>query len=59
VSPLYNGWSPRLLVTATWVLLFALVLVAPSWLATASLIGALVWIAARVGLRLLQHPPGQ
>jgi hypothetical protein len=49
-TPRHPG-SRSWLIATTWALLFVVVLVAPSWLATTALISALVWITTRQWLR--------
>jgi hypothetical protein len=41
----------RLLTAVTWVVLFAVVLLATAWLATTAVLAALCWVAGREWLR--------
>ena len=54
-GPLSHRWSPRWLRPAAWMVLFGAVLVGPQWLATAAVVSALCWIAARALMRI--HDP--
>jgi hypothetical protein len=54
-EPLSDHGSPRWLTPAAWVVLFGAVLFGPQWLATAAVVAALCWVAARALLRV--HAP--